>query len=75
MLLKKKYKSTIERMILVLPFCIVMSLFGVATSAGFVDGWFIKWTKSLLVLIPIGYLFALIFIPFSQRIISKIVWR
>jgi hypothetical protein len=52
-----------------------MSLVGIATGSGFVDGWFLKWIKGLLILIPVGYLCALIFLPFSQTIISKIKWK
>jgi hypothetical protein len=52
-----------------------MSLVGIATGSGFVDGWFLKWFKSLLIIMPVGYLCALIFLPLSQTIISKIKWN
>lgn len=60
---------------MVVPFSLVMSLVGILTSSGFIDGWFIKWLKNLLVMIPIGYLCAIIFLPLTQKIISKIEWK
>jgi uncharacterized membrane protein len=75
MKLNKALKPTISKLLLVIPFSIVMSLLGIALGSGFVDGWFIKWLKGLLIIIPIGYLCALIFLPFSQTIISKIKWN
>jgi hypothetical protein len=38
-----------------------MSLVGIAAGSGFVDGWFLKWLKVLLITMPIGYLCALYF--------------
>jgi hypothetical protein len=52
-----------------------MSLVDIATGSGFVDGWFLKWLKGLLIMMPIGYSFALIFVPLSQIIISKTQWK
>jgi hypothetical protein len=52
-----------------------MSLVGIATGSGFVDGWFLKWVKGLLIMMPVGYLCALIFLPLSQTIIYKIEWK
>lgn len=75
MRLNKSIKPTISKLLLVIPFSFVMSLVGIATGSGFVDGWFLKWIKGLLILIPVGYLCALIFLPFSQTIISKIKWK
>lgn len=75
MTLNKSIKPTISKLLLVIPFSFVMSLVGIATGSGFVDGWFLKWIKGLLILIPVGYLCALIFLPFSQTIISKIKWK
>jgi len=70
-----KYKQVIGKSLLVIPFSLVMSLVGIATGSGFVEGWFLKWIKGLLILMPVGYLCALIFLPLSQTIISKIKWK
>lgn len=70
-----KYKQVIGKLLLVIPFSIIMSLVGIATGSGFVEGWFLKWFKGLLIMIPVGYLCALIFLPLSQTIISKIKWK
>jgi hypothetical protein len=67
MKLNEALKPTISKLLLVIPFSIIMSLLGIATGSGFVDGWFLKWLKGLLISIPIGYLCALIFLPFSQK--------
>jgi hypothetical protein len=75
MKLNEALKPTISKLLLVIPFSIIMSLVGIATGSGFVDGWFLKWLKGLLIMIPIGYLCALIFLPLSQTIISKIKWN
>jgi len=75
MKLNNSIKSTITKLLLVIPFSLVMSLVGIATGSGFVDGWFLKWFKSLLIIMPVGYLCALIFLPLSQTIISKIKWN
>jgi hypothetical protein len=75
MKLNKTLKPTISKLLLVIPFSIIMSLMGIAAGSGFVDSWFLKWLKGLLIMIPTGYLCALIFLPFSQIIISKIKWN
>jgi hypothetical protein len=72
MKLNEALKPTISKLLLVIPFSIIISLLGIATGSGFVDDWFLKWLKGLLIMIPIGYLCALVFLPFSQIIISKI---
>ena len=73
--LNKTLKPIISKLLLVIPFSIIMSLVGIAAGSGFVDGWFIKWLKGLLIMMPVGYLCGLIFLPFSQTIISKIEWK
>ncbi|MFQ3173688.1 MAG: hypothetical protein ACI8W0_000785 [Flavobacterium sp.] len=52
-----------------------MSLLGIATGSGFVDGWFLKWLKGLVIMMPVGYLCVPIFLQLSQTIISKIKWN
>ena len=54
MKLNKSIKPTISKLLLVIPFSFVMSLVGIATDSGFVEGWFLKWIKGLLILIPVG---------------------
>jgi uncharacterized membrane protein len=75
MTVNNKYKQVIGKALLVIPFSLVMSLVGIATGSGFVDGWLIKWLKGLLIIMPVGYLCVLIFLPLSQIIISKIKWN
>jgi hypothetical protein len=75
MKLNKTLKPTISKLLLVIPFSIIMSLMGIATGSGFVDNWFLKWLKGLLIMMPVGYLCALIYLPLSQTIISKIKWN
>jgi hypothetical protein len=75
MKLNKALKPVISKLLLVIPFSIVMSLIGIAFGSGFIDGWFVKWLKGLLIMMPVGYLCALFFLPFSQTIISKIEWK
>ncbi|MFT6200272.1 MAG: putative membrane protein [Vicingaceae bacterium] len=69
MKLNEALKPTISKLLLVILFSIIISLMGIATGSGFVDSWFLK---GLLIMMPIGYLFALIFLPLSQTTISKI---
>jgi hypothetical protein len=68
-------KPVVSKLLLVIPFSIAMSLLGIALGTGFVDGWFLKWLKSLLIMMPFGYLCAIVFLPLSQKIISKIEWK
>jgi len=75
MKLSNSLKPVITKMLLVIPFSIVMSLVAIATGPGFMNGWLVKWLKSLLIMMPVGYLCALIFVPISQTIISKIEWK
>lgn len=75
MKLNKTIKPIISKLLLVIPFSTVMSLVGIALSSGFIDGWFIRWLKGLSIMMPVGYLCALIFLPLSQKIISKIEWK
>jgi hypothetical protein len=73
MKLNKALKPTISKLLLVIPFSIIMFLVGIAAGgSGFVDGWFLEWLKGLLIMMLIGYLCALIFLPLSKTIISKI---
>lgn len=53
MKLNKSIKPTLSKLLLVIPFSFVMSLVGIATDSGFVEGWFLKWIKGLLILIPV----------------------
>jgi hypothetical protein len=73
--LNKTLKPTISKLLLVIPFSIIMSLLGIATGSGFVDGWFLKWLKGLVIMMPVGYLCVPIFLQLSQTIISKIKWN
>ncbi len=75
MKLNKSLKPYLTKFLLVIPFSIVMSLVGIALGNGFNNGWFFNWAKSLLFMIPIGYVCASVFIPISQKIISKIEWK
>lgn len=75
MKLNKSLKPFLSMILLVVPFSIVMSLAGVSIGLGFVNGWFFNWLKSLLIMMPIGYLCALIFLPVSQKVMSKIEWQ
>jgi hypothetical protein len=47
MKLNSSMKPVVSKLLLVIPFSIAMSLLGIALGTGFVDGWFLKWLKSL----------------------------
>jgi F0F1-type ATP synthase assembly protein I len=73
--LNKKYKPIISKLLLVVPFSVVMSLAGMASGYGFVQGWLLVWLKNLALMMPIGYICAMIFLPISQKIIANIQWH
>jgi hypothetical protein len=75
MKLNKTLKPAISKLLLVIPFSIIMSLVGIAIGPGFMDNWLLKWLNALLIMMPVGYLCTLIFLPLSQIIISKIEWQ
>lgn len=75
MTLDKKFQPYVMNLLLVVPFSMVMSLVGLLLSSGFIEGWVSVWLKSLGVMIPIGYACGLVFVPLSQRLISKIAWK
>ena len=75
MVINNRYKRVINKLLLVLPFSIVMSLVGIASGIGFTDGWVLKWLKNLIIMIPTGYLCAVVFLPLSEKIVTKIEWK